>query len=647
MKTFLVKKYNFIQLLITMNFLLKIFHSKSKSPCGIDKIKIPKRTLIKQERENFRILRENNWEPIRIHFDYSYLENGIGTTINKSDLIDLKEKIMPKTKEIFENLLKVKRIQNKLMLNSPNCETFPIPDIYNHGGGGVEADIVIFVLVDNSGYFQENGIEAAAIHCLQHQETRRPIAGYIQFKQYLNVTDSTILDYYVWLAVHELTHVLVINKGLYEDYINPETLVPLGYDRVIGSKIIDNGKKMNFIKTPNVLNLAKKHFGCSHLDGLPLEYNGGVGTAGSHWSKRYMNTDYMIGESYGENLISDITLALFSDSGWYSIDYSLSNLFIWGKGKGCAFFDRKKKCIFPVEENSKIKNITNKDISNENLPKNLLKKNEKNFNHEKINKKKKKFPEFKTKFKNEFCVEFNHPVCSTSNLFRGKCELEEHSEPLNKFQKFFKNPRIGGSDSLTDRCPIASEQKENQFFYSGSCKHGEKFNSTLSIEKICPECACFMSNLREEEKNITKNFRINYLPEKISEIKTEKVLEKITIFARKKNEIYYNFKELPFNLGKNKTNHEEYEFIDMNPIYEEEDFMASCFEFVCEESDLFVKINNNKFKCEEDREITNIPGYKGGIKCPDKNVLCDYKFNCKFGCTSRYNNNISYKKFDI
>ena len=348
MKTFLVKKYNFIQLLITMNFLLKIFHSKSKSPCGIDKIKIPKRTLIKQERENFRILRENNWEPIRIHFDYSYLENGIGTTINKSDLIDLKEKIMPKTKEIFENLLKVKRIQNKLMLNSPNCETFPIPDIYNHGGGGVEADIVIFVLVDNSGYFQENGIEAAAIHCLQHQETRRPIAGYIQFKQYLNVTDSTILDYYVWLAVHELTHVLVINKGLYEDYINPETLVPLGYDRVIGSKIIDNGKKMNFIKTPNVLNLAKKHFGCSHLDGLPLEYNGGVGTAGSHWSKRYMNTDYMIGESYGENLISDITLALFSDSGWYSIDYSLSNLFIWGKGKGCAFFDRKKKCIFPV-----------------------------------------------------------------------------------------------------------------------------------------------------------------------------------------------------------------------------------------------------------------------------------------------------------
>ena len=122
MKTFLVKKYNFIQLLITMNFLLKIFHSKSKSPCGIDKIKIPKRTLIKQERENFRILRENNWEPIRIHFDYSYLENGIGTTINKSDLIDLKEKIMPKTHQVLEKLLKVKRVQGKLKLNNEQCD---------------------------------------------------------------------------------------------------------------------------------------------------------------------------------------------------------------------------------------------------------------------------------------------------------------------------------------------------------------------------------------------------------------------------------------------------------------------------------------------------------------------------------------------
>ena len=86
---------------------------------------------------------------------------------------------------------------------------------------------------------------------------------------------------------------------------------PYNISDIVGSKILSTHKKINFLKTKKLLEVARKHFNCSDLDGVPLEFMGGAGTAGSHWSKRVMNTDYMIGDSYGENLISEISLALF------------------------------------------------------------------------------------------------------------------------------------------------------------------------------------------------------------------------------------------------------------------------------------------------------------------------------------------------
>ncbi len=125
---------------------------------------------------------------------------------------------MPKTKEIFEKMLKVRRIKSKLRFQSSRCEQFPIPERYSADGEDVDADLVIFVVIDDSGFFLQNRIEAAAIHCLQHAETRRPIAGYIQFKPELGVSNDTAKDYMVWLALHEITHILAFNDGLYQFY---------------------------------------------------------------------------------------------------------------------------------------------------------------------------------------------------------------------------------------------------------------------------------------------------------------------------------------------------------------------------------------------------------------------------------------------
>lgn len=565
-----------VLIIVMLIFLLQnLLEVCSRKVCGIDHLKRPKRVLVKQPDENLRTLTTSDWEPLRIYLDFSYIENNLGR-INKNDLVDLRDRIMPKTQEVFQNLLKVKRIQKKLKLNAPSCETFPIPERYHASGEGVDADIVIFVLIDDTGFFKENRIEAAAIHCLQHAETRRPIAGYIQFKPELLVNNSTALDYMVWLAVHEISHILVINDALYDDYINPNTLEPLGYEKIIGRKLLPNGKKMNYIKSPKVMDKAKSHFNCDKMEGVPLEYNGGAGTAGAHWSKKYMNTDYMIGDSYGENLISDITLALFEDSGWYKVDYEMANLFLWGKGTGCDFF--KNKCV-------------EKEVSN---------------------------------FPNEFCTKANYPICSTSNIFRGNCKTKNFQRDLSDYERYFLNAKMGGIDSLTDKCPIPIEVKSGQNYYGGSCRVGIPNKSSLKIEQICPECACFMSNLEPVK-----------IDARVANLTTEAVKAR---FLQKNH------------LKTKKTIADQEDEVDLDDgeikphTLTNEDLKAACFSYSCIRGELFVNINNQQYKCKANG-ITTIPGFSGGVQCPSSQNICDKRFKCKFGCTNQYSNEDAFKSF--
>ena len=54
-----------------------------------------------------------------------------------------------------------------------------------------------------------------------------------------------------------------------------------------------------------------------------------------------MLSDYIIYTDYLDLVISDITLALFEDSGFYKVNYYSGGLFKFGKNKGCSFFHNK------------------------------------------------------------------------------------------------------------------------------------------------------------------------------------------------------------------------------------------------------------------------------------------------------------------
>ena len=87
-----------------------------------------------------------------------------------------------------------------------------------------------------------------------------------------------------------------------------------------------------------VLEVARAQFNCSTVDGAELERYGGDGTRGSHFAERLFNGELMNGWVDANTMVvSNLTLAVFEDSGWYLPDYSYAQPLRFGLAAGCGF----------------------------------------------------------------------------------------------------------------------------------------------------------------------------------------------------------------------------------------------------------------------------------------------------------------------
>ena len=69
----------------------------------------------------------------------------------------------------------------------------------------------------------------------------------------------------------------------------------------------------------NILETARKYYGCPTLEGMQLENNGAAGSMGAHWEKTIILNEIMTAESSGtEAQLSIFTIALLKDTGFYS-----------------------------------------------------------------------------------------------------------------------------------------------------------------------------------------------------------------------------------------------------------------------------------------------------------------------------------------
>ena len=285
--------------------------------CGTNYLKIkPKYLNIKGNNKTRSILKDTGDQPIEIAYDFTTLKkpNSMSSSIFETVKNNLKE-----TRNEFSKILQVQHTDIDL---EGAAEDIMEACLLNTIGEGyedflIDNDLIIFPMFDTL----PSGVLAAAAPCLLHPETNRPVGGIVYINNNLDLGKTNTNFYMKNILLHEITHILVFHP-IFFNYFNMITTY--------------NG--VSYIKSPKVLEKAKEHFGCSTIQRIALENDGGEGSAGSHWESRYMLGDYMISTDYPDAAISDITLALFEDTGFYKVKEYSGGLFKFGKNKGCSFF---------------------------------------------------------------------------------------------------------------------------------------------------------------------------------------------------------------------------------------------------------------------------------------------------------------------
>jgi leishmanolysin len=313
----------------------------------------------------------------------------------------------------------------------------------SHKAPGVSgADIVIYVTMRPT----ESGVLAWAIECLSSASDNRPIAGQVNIGP--NSFGNNQLSHIAGIVLHEVTHILGFSSNKYNEFIksdgSPQSPVTSSTTRSYNGQ----SKTIQKIVTPQIVAVAKQHYQCSTADGVELEEYGGSGTAGSHFEKRQVMNDYMVGSASWYNpsetySISSFSLALLEDSGWYRANYSAADPLIYGRNTGC--------------------NILNNRCSAWNL----------------------------NNFEGYFCNDGNpqNAYCSFDLKAKGYCGLAKYQSPgLPAYYQYFSDPTVGGNDPYMDYCPVILRYSNGRCDGAGSAsaKIGEVYGQSS---------ACFDSAL--------------------------------------------------------------------------------------------------------------------------------------------------------
>ena len=412
------KTYVFILLLISI-----IINEIHCFKCGTDKLKLKFKKINTTEIGNKRRL-VKEFTPIKIGVDYNSFIRP--SSLSMTNFENIKYIIEDTIKE-FQRFLKVQHedIDITLLKNFiiESCDLRSIGNGYRNYL--IDNDVIIFPIFDNS-----LGSEAiaAASACLI-ANNYRPIAGVLYLNPELSFDIKNTKTFMKNTLLHEITHILIFNPLLLEKL-----------------NMITKKNSVSYVHSTNVVSKARQHFNCPSITGVPLENQGGVGSAGSHWEARYMLGDYMISTDYIDVVLSDISIALFEDSGFYEVEYYSGGLFKYGKNKGCDFIN--KKCLINA---------------------NPL-------------------------FEDEFCNTPQKPMCSPSRTFKAECAIYQYKSNIPSQFQYFSNPTYGGFMPV-DYCPVAMSSPSEKDYYPSSCKIGSSTLTSEYGEIIGDNSFCFISSL--------------------------------------------------------------------------------------------------------------------------------------------------------
>jgi len=411
--------------------------SKNLRFCGADlfskNLNFPIQNELKTQKTRTRSLITPEYKPIRIFVETTYFEYQGNIYSELSGIVPIIKNALNKAVEGIKGLIEVEH----------NDETNYIKDViknlfntYNIGkwdpifdnNTDIKSDFLIIVKFDTEKNFPQ-GVLASAMPIYLEPGTNRPLIGL------LTITIDThyftlrrVEEYFSEVILHELTHALGFLYTMFPYY-------PNGAEGTY-TKANIRGVERTIIKTPKVLEVAKKYFNCESITGIELEDQGGMGSALSHWEQRILLGDYMGAVIYQEEMvISEITLALLEDSGWYKINYYTGGLMRFGKNKGCDFI--QNNCLDSY---------------------------------------------YNTQFENEF-FDYNErysPSCSAGRQSRTYAILNIYDKVMddnywyNFIYDYGGSIYYSGSMYTTDYCPTHGQRNDetNNGYFTGNCKYG-------------------------------------------------------------------------------------------------------------------------------------------------------------------------------
>ena len=417
--------------------------------CGLSKKKKVKIQQIPSSLFSENKTRNLDSSPIKIYVDYEIIED----QLPKEILTNIQE-AFNLTIKIFQNYLSVKskgkyKLNKKLINDVKGDFTGEEIPYLLENSDKIEADLFLVPYMDET---LDEQTQAAAYPMLSDKKTKRPILGCVDLNPELDFKLKNSIKFLSMLLLHEISHILAFNDQLFPLFMNIKNPI---------KTLLINGINRTLLQTPKVLEYARGHFGCPSLTGVELENQGGSGSSGSHWEARIMLGDYMISTDYPELVVSDITLAVFEDSGWYNVNYYTGGLFKTGKGEGCNFLQ------IPCINSSRISN-----------------------------------------FPLDFCHDSEDAFCSPGMIDRGQCTIFSYSNNIKKEYQYFGSKKIGGFEPA-DYCPVSLNDDDIYYkLYSRCDNNGLREFPTELGEKFGNNSFCFISSLLN--KNSSENMKKKY-----------------------------------------------------------------------------------------------------------------------------------------
>ena len=431
--------------------------------CGANylKFKINPPVIPRNENNNLKSRKLSTTQsPIRIFVDTTNIEKEAEKFENMTDKVPIIKNALIKAVEGMQKLIEVEQMEFNIYSNlsvellKENLINQWDEQINDRENMSLFYDYILFARFEvESDGFPPNVLAAAMPILFGENEElgNRPIAGVMMVTNHsMYLEKENVEKYFSIVFIHELTHALGFLSGCFKYF-------PGGEENTIGSKIDDIGITRYFIKTPKVIEFAKKFYGCDKIDGIEVEDQGTGGSAGSHWEGRVLLGEYMTSEYYEEEItISEFTLALLEDSGWYKANYYTGGLFRFGKNKGCEFLN--KYCLFY----DFYANMYYTDFNDEYFGLDMM----------------------------------NYPSCTTGRQSRAY-NLFKYYPPefigiyTNKLPKDFTSNYyyFGGYLYSADFCPVnyRQENEYNNTYFVGNCKYGNGNYGSNLYYYISPE----------------------------------------------------------------------------------------------------------------------------------------------------------------